>query len=80
MVSSVMHIYTNAPGNNSAYIPPCISCIDTVNNLRHIFEFVDNIMCPNGIDIYRQYEFGMDYVNEIMNYFTQCIWKKKTGI
>ena len=47
-----------------------------VKNLRSVFEFEDDIMlCPKGIDISRQYEFGLDYVHESGNDSTRRVQK-----
>ena len=71
IVSSVTQIYimacNNSPADNAAYIRLCIQYIVPRNKLHHIFEFRDNIMCPNRIDILMKYEYGLDYVHESPN-------------
>ena len=38
-----------------------------VNKIQQIFEFRNDIVCTNRIDISRQYEFVLDYVHESLN-------------
>ena len=60
-------IHNHALADNTTYIPSCTECIDIVSNLHRIFEFGNDIMCPNGIDISRLYKFGLNYVHESSN-------------
>ena len=57
----------HTPVDNVAYISYYFECIDTVNKLHRIFEFGNDIMCTNEIDISTRYKFGLDYVHESMN-------------
>ena len=66
-------VCNNKPVDNVAYIPSCITCIDMVNNIHRILDFGYDIMSPNGIDISRQYEFGLNYIYESPNDSTQGV-------
>ena len=50
-----------------------------INNVHSIFKFINDMMCPNGIDISRQYEFGINYVNNSLNESTRRVQKTNTN-
>ena len=54
-------------------IPSCIKFIDMFNKIYQSFEFGNGIMCLNGIDILRKYEFRLDYIHDIPNDSTRRV-------
>ena len=55
------------------FIPSCIICIDMLNKVHRIFYFRQNMICLKEVYILREYGFGIEYVNKIMNDSTQCV-------
>ena len=61
-------------------IPSCIICINILSKLHRIFEFRNDIMCPNRIEISSKYKFILNYVHNIPNKLTQRVQKTNMNL